>query len=90
MGISTWWNGFSRPKDRSEVDRLEALAEAAYARMYGAKDRCEVRTCWEEASQHFFEAIEAARRLNLPGDVQRLTARKCHCHAVWHSQFRGA
>jgi hypothetical protein len=87
--MSDWWNGLSRPKDRSEVDRLEALAEAAYARMYGARDRCEVKLCWEDASQHFYRAIEAARRLDLTHDVQRLTARKGHCYAVWHSQFRG-
>lgn len=90
MGLSGWWRRTTGPKDRSEVDRLEQLAEAAYAQMCAAHDRAEVKARWEEASERFREAIEAARKLRLAPDVQRLTARKCECHAVWHSQFRTA
>jgi hypothetical protein len=88
MGFSDWFGRSTVVKDRSEIDRLEALAEAAYGRLFEAKDRLEAKACWEAASQHFSQAIEAAKRLASRSDVERLTARKCHCYGVWFSRFR--
>ena len=60
--------------DRIEITKLEALAEAAYDRMYDA-DRPK-------------DALELARRVGLEDEASRLTARKAHVAAIYNSQFR--
>ena len=71
--------------DRIEIARLEALAEAAYERMYDA-DR--PKDAYEDACDYFNDAIELASRSGLEDEAARLSARKAHVAAVYDSQFR--
>ncbi|HWE47305.1 MAG TPA: hypothetical protein VG407_14875 [Caulobacteraceae bacterium] len=74
---------------RTELDRLDGLAEAAYAALYDAHESWKVKETWDDASAHFRLAIEEARRLGLADEVERLEKRLVHCREVWDRQFRG-
>ncbi len=82
--------GPARPEpdavDRSELARLEALAERFYTAMY---DAWRPKDDYDDACLNFHRAIEEARRLGLEADVERLTRRYDHVRAVYNSQFRG-
>jgi hypothetical protein len=84
MGIGQWWRGLW--SGRAELGEWEARAEAAYSEMYDAR---RPKDAYEDASHYFHKAIEAARRLRLKAEVQRLTERAAHVRAVYNSQFRG-
>ena len=71
--------------DRIEITKLEALAEAAYDRMYDA-DR--PKDAFEDACNYFNDALELARRVGLEDEASRLTARKAHVAAIYNSQFQ--
>jgi len=71
--------------DRIEIAKLEALAEAAYDRMY---DASRPKDAYEEACEYFNDAIELARSVGLEDEAARLSARKAHVTAVYNSQFR--
>ena len=71
--------------DRIEITKLEALAEAAYDRMY---DAARPKDAYDDACDYFSDAIELARRVGLEDEAARLSARKAHVTAVYNSQFR--
>ncbi len=71
--------------DRLEIAKLEALAEAAYDRMYEA---ARPKDAYEDACDYFNDAIEFSRRLGLEDEAARLSIRKAHVTAVYNSQFR--
>ena len=71
--------------DRLEISRLEALAEAAYDRMYDAR---RPKDAYDEACDYFHDAIELAGRVGLEDEAARLSARKAHVMAVYNAQFR--
>ena len=74
------------PSGRAEVDEWERRAEASYSEMYEAR---RAKEPYEDACLQFARAIEAARRLGLAAEVERLTRRVEHVRAVYDSQFRG-
>jgi hypothetical protein len=71
---------------RADLDAWERRAEQAYSEMYEAR---RAKEPYEDACVAFARAIEAAQRLGLAGEVERLTRRVDHIRAVYNSQFRG-
>jgi len=71
---------------RVDLDEWERRAEQAYAEMYEAR---RAKEPYEDACFAFARAIEAAQRLGLAAEVERLTRRVAHIRAVYNSQFRG-
>jgi hypothetical protein len=92
MAFSDWLRGLWKPTAQKEpaahpeVAKHVALAEEAYDRMYDARHP---KDDHDDAQLHFGRAIEAAQRLGLDDQVQRLTARREHVASVYNSQFRG-
>jgi len=74
------------PISRADLDEWERRAEEAYLEMYEAR---RAKEPYEDASFAFARAIEAAQRLGLSADVDRLERRVAHIRAVYNSQFRG-
>jgi tetratricopeptide (TPR) repeat protein len=72
---------------RREIVRWEALADAAYDKMYDAK-YYEARECYDEAFQCLQEAIKIARAHKMDKEVARLRARQDHIYNVYSHQFR--
>jgi hypothetical protein len=71
---------------RAELDQWERRAEDAYSEMYEAR---RAKEPYEDACFAFAQAIEAAQRLGLDEEVDRLNRRVAHMRAVYNSQFRG-
>ena len=71
---------------RAELDEWKRRAEEAYAEMYEAR---RAKEPYEDACFAFARAIEAAERLGLAAEVERLNRRAEHIRAVYNSQFRG-
>ena len=71
--------------DRIDIAKLEALAEAAYERMY---DAARPKDAFEDACDYYNDAIELAGSVGLEDEAARLSARKAHVTAVYNSQFR--
>ncbi len=74
------------PTTRADLDEWERRAEDAYGEMYEAR---RAKEPYEDACFAFARAIEAAQRLGLDTEVQRLERRVAHIRAVYNSQFRG-
>jgi hypothetical protein len=74
------------PTSRADLDEWERRAEKAYSEMYEAR---RAKEPYEDACFAFARAIEAAQRLGLTAEVERLTRRVDHIRAVYNSQFRG-
>jgi hypothetical protein len=74
--------------DSDEVAKFEQLAEASYSAMYDARPH-NVKDCHDDAQLYYQQAMEAARRSGLAGDVARLIERSKHVEDVYNSQFRG-
>ncbi len=73
----------------SDMERQEALAEAAYEAMYDATSRHVVKAHYEDACQHFGRAIAAASAAGSAKDAARLEQRLRHVRTVYDHQFRG-
>lgn len=71
---------------RADLDQWERRAEQAYSEMYEAR---RAKEPYEDACFAFARAIEAAQRLGLATEVERLERRVTHIRAVYNSQFRG-
>jgi hypothetical protein len=71
---------------RAALDEWERRAEESYSEMYEAR---RAKEPYEDACFAFTRAIEAAQRLGLLADVERLERRVAHIRAVYNSQFRG-
>jgi hypothetical protein len=72
--------------ERADLDEWERRAEEAYSEMYEAR---RAKEPYEDACFAFARALEAAQRLGLDEDVDRLNRRVAHIRAVYNSQFRG-
>jgi hypothetical protein len=68
-----------------KLTALEALAEAAYERMY---DSAWPKDDYDDAAALFYQAIELARALGLTSEARRLAARKAEIGEVYNRQFR--
>jgi hypothetical protein len=94
MAISNWlralWTPTAQPPlepaAHPEVAQHVARAEAAYDRMSDARHP---KADYDDAQLHFSRAIDAAKRLGLDDQVQRLSARRDHVTSVYDSQPRG-
>ena len=71
---------------RAALDEWERRAEQAYSEMYEAR---RAKEPYEDACLAFARAVEAARRLGLDQEAERLTRRLDHVRTVYNSQFRG-
>jgi DNA-binding ferritin-like protein len=69
------------------IRRLEAQAETAYERMYGAHDKTSAMACYNDAKESFTDAIALARQSDDEATAARLDARRAHVKAVYRSQF---
>jgi len=74
------------PSERADLDEWERRAEEAYSEMYEAR---RAKEPYEDACFAFARAIEAAQRLGLDEEIDRLNRRVAHIRAVYNSQFRG-
>ncbi len=72
--------------DEERLRWLEAQAEEAYTRMYGAGFDG-APPCYSDAKEFLYDAIGLARRLGRQGEVARLSQRLAHIKAVFRSQF---
>jgi hypothetical protein len=72
--------------NRKEIAKYEALAEAAYDKMYDARSPA---ACYSDFKDFFAMAIGAAERAGLHDEAKRLSARLDHCKEVYRSQFAG-
>ena len=75
--------------DRTELDRLEAVAEQAYGLIYDTPPMRSAKDAYDDAQYAFRRAINEAGRLGLPDEAERLRRRRDHVEAVWNHQFRG-
>ncbi|HEY2138093.1 MAG TPA: hypothetical protein VGH49_19570 [Xanthobacteraceae bacterium] len=66
------------------IANFEALAEAAYERMYESRNPA---ADYADVKDFFAAAIGAATRAGLGDEVARLTERLEQCRAVYRSQF---
>ena len=73
--------------DEQRLAWLEAQAEAAYDKMYGAAHSTEAAARYSDAKEALRDAIALARRLGQGAEVIRLEARLAHIKAVFRSQF---
>jgi hypothetical protein len=72
------------------VDRLrwlEARAEQAYSGMYEARGGSELAARYSDAKEFLHDAIGLARRLNQPGEAERLSRRLDEIKTVFRRQF---
>ena len=75
-------------KDLAEIKRLEALAEAAYARIYDAPPLSSTKDDYDDARMYLTQAIAEAKRLVLEDEAVRLSTRLENIAGVYDSQFR--
>jgi hypothetical protein len=73
--------------DADRLQDLEALAEAAYDKMYDAHDPGRAAVCYSDAKEALYDAIGLARRLGKVDVAARLEQRLAHIKAVFRSQF---
>jgi hypothetical protein len=73
--------------DTERLQFLEAEAEAAYAKMYDARNPSEAGVCYSDAKEALYDAIGLARSLGQADETARLEARLAHIKAVFRSQF---
>lgn len=74
----------------NDVERLawlEAQAEAAYDKMYDARNPSDATALYSDAKEALHGAIALANALGQAATAQRLTARLFHIKAVFRSQF---
>ena len=68
---------------------FEAQAEDAYSRMYEAQAGSDLAARYSDAKESLHEAIALARRLGLPRETKRLSARLQEIKTVFRRQFPG-
>ncbi len=73
--------------DRVWLIKLEALAEAAYDRMYDARYSRDATALYSDVKETMYEAIALAKKRGWQEDAERLEARLAHIKAVYRSQF---
>ena len=73
--------------DANQLHSLEAQAEAAYTKMYDARNATESAARYSDAKEALYDAIGLARRLGKAEVATRLEARLAHIKAVFRSQF---
>jgi hypothetical protein len=73
--------------DADRLQNLEAQAEAAYTKMYDARDATEAAARYSDAKEALCDAIGLARGLGKADMAARLEARLAHIKAVFRSQF---
>jgi hypothetical protein len=73
--------------EADQLHQLEALAEAAYDKMYDAHDPSGAAVCYSDAKEALYDAIGLARRLGKVDVAERLEQRLAHIKAVFRSQF---
>jgi Tfp pilus assembly protein PilF len=73
--------------DTDRLQDLEAQAEAAYTRMYDARDATDAAARYSDAKETLYDAIGLARRLGNVDAAARLEQRLAHIKAVFRSQF---
>jgi gluconate kinase len=73
--------------DEQRLAWLEALAEAAYDKMYDATNGTEAAARYSDAKEALSDAIGLAHRLGHAKVATRLEARLVHIKAVFRSQF---
>ena len=73
--------------DDERLQQLIDSAEAAYDRLYEAHGDIEATSCYSEAKENLYDAIQLARKLGLTEKVRGLHARLDHIKAVFRSQF---
>src|SRR5438046_1616048 len=61
--------------DADRLQNLEAQAEAAYTKMYDARDATEATARYSDAKEALYDAIGLARRLNKADVATRLEQR---------------
>src|SRR5438132_1638162 len=69
----------------ADLNRLERLAEQAYAARYDVPPLRGAKSDYESACLYFQQAIEEAERLGLSGEAARLTQRRDDVCAVYDS-----
>jgi hypothetical protein len=70
--------------DDPQLNKLEAMAEAAYDEMYDSR---RPGACYSDAKEALYSAIELAERLGRKKDVKRLQKRLQHIKDVFRHQF---
>jgi hypothetical protein len=73
--------------DADQLQDLEAQAEAAYSKMYDARDATGAAAHYSDAKEALYDAIGLARSLGKADAVARLEERLAHIKAVFRSQF---
>jgi len=73
--------------DAERLQDLEAQAEAAYTKMYDARDSTEAAARYSDAKEALYDAIGLAGRLGKVDIAARLEQRLAHFKAVFRSQF---
>ena len=71
----------------ASIARLEALAEAAYGRMYDATGAPAAAGCYAEAKDWLHDAMALARQSDDRAAMARIAARLGEIKAVFRSQF---
>lgn len=74
----------SDPPPDPRLQELEAIAEAAYDKMY---DSFPPTGCYSDAKEALYSAIELAERLGRKNDAERLRKRLQHIKDVFRHQF---
>jgi 7-cyano-7-deazaguanine synthase in queuosine biosynthesis len=80
-------NEEQRKQKEAELAACERFAEEAYDAMYEAHSSSDATGRYSDAKEAFYDAIRAARKLGLKGEVRRLEARLEHVKSVFRSQF---
>ncbi len=78
-------------RDRGMIEEwlhwLAARGEAAYDKMYDARNSTAAAACYSDAKSFLQDAMALARRLKRPDLVTRFGARLDHIKSVFRSQF---
>ncbi|HZS41448.1 MAG TPA: hypothetical protein VFF06_31680 [Polyangia bacterium] len=73
--------------DEPAIDALVRLGEAAYDRMYDARDARAAAVEYSDCKDYFRDAIRMAHAAGLTQRVVELESRLAHIKAVFRSQF---
>jgi hypothetical protein len=75
-----------------QIDQMTAWknkAEKAYDDMYEAHEQHDIDTCYRDAKDFYYNAIELAHELGLNDDADVMSKRLTHIKEVYRSQFAG-
>ncbi len=78
-----WWEDTMRKR----LESCKRLGEEAYDQLYEVHSSSDATARYSDAKEAFYDAISAARDLELPDEMAALDARLAHIKAVFRSQF---